>query len=180
MSNPTDEQLMSRFCRGEDSALEALFDRHAPAVQTFLARMVGDAAQAEDLLQMTFLSVVRSRGRYDEGTPFLPWLMTIAANAARSALRRRKHANAYLEDARASSPRTVAPVETDPSARRELLAALNALPAQQREAVVLHKVQGWSFEEIATALGITSGAARIRAHRGYDKLRELLAKLEVR
>ena len=55
--------------------------------------------------------------------------------------------------------------------------AFAELPAQQREAVVLHKLEGWSFTQIAQAFDISETAARIRAHRGYEKLRELLGDL---
>ena len=140
--------------------------------------MVRDPEQAHDLLQQTFLSVVRARGRYDKGTPFVPWLMTIAANAARSTLRHQKHVTAHAEQERAHGTDAVAPVETDPAMRRRLNEALQALPEQQREVVILHKVNGWSFEEIAQSLGISSGAARIRASRGYERLRALLSEVE--
>lgn len=176
----TDEELMLRFCDGDQTAFDALYERHAGRVQGFLARMVREPALAEDLLQTTFLSLIRSRDRYDRGMPVAPWLLTIAGNAARDALRRRK----FREDA-AASPE-VAEIETsvqpsvgDPGVRRRINAALQELPVQQREAVVLHKVEGLSFEQIAQSLGITATAARIRAHRGYEKLRTLLADLEV-
>lgn len=180
MGSPTDEELMERFCDGAHEAFEALFARHAGRVQGFLARMVRDGALAEDLLQSTFLSVIRARGRYEPGTRFIPWLMTIAANAARDALRHQRHVEAYAStgDGVASAP-VVEPSDADPGLRKQLLDALQQLPPDQREAVVLSKVEGWSFEEIAALRGIRPGAARLRAHRGYEKLRELLGGLEV-
>ena len=172
MGTEPDEQLMQRFCEGDAAAFEALYTRHAGGVQGFLTRMVRDGALAEDLLQTTFLSVVRSRGRYERGTTFAPWLMTIAANAARDALRRRQHREAYTREA--PEPLSTAPVTGDPGMRRQLEDALQQLSAEQREAVLLHKIEGWSFEEIASLRGISTSAARVRAHRGYEKLRQLL------
>ncbi len=141
--------------------------------------MVRDPTQAEDLVQQTFLSVIRSRGRYERGQPVGPWLLTIAANAARDLLRRRHRS---VEDlAKTDGPQVeigVAPEVSDPGARRQIEAAFAALPEQQREAVILHKLQGWSFEQIADSLQISVTAARIRAHRGYAKLRESLSGLE--
>jgi RNA polymerase sigma-70 factor (ECF subfamily) len=61
--------------------------------------------------------------------------------------------------------------------RKRIEDALQQLPPDQREAVILSKVEGWSFEEIAELRGIRVGAARIRAHRGYEKLRLLLGEL---
>ncbi|MFY0523360.1 RNA polymerase sigma factor [Archangium gephyra] len=168
---------MERFCDGDQAAFEALFARHAGRVQGFLARMVRDGPLAEDLLQTTFLSVVRARGRYEPGTRFAPWLLTIAANAARDALRRRQHVEAYAKD-RDPSPASVPPGVGDPGMRRHIEDALQQLHPDQREAVILSKVEGWSFEEIASMRGISVGAARVRAHRGYEKLRQLLDGLE--
>ncbi len=186
MVQPTDEALMERFCNGEDVAFDVLFERHAPAVQGFLTRMVRDAALAEDLLQSTMLSVVRARGRFEHGMRFQPWLMTIAANAARDALRKRK-LDPQLTDggethagALALEGGSVPAVMGDPGLRRRLEAAFMALPESQREAVLLHKVQGFGFGDVAQALGITETAARIRAHRGYERLRTLLGDLDDR
>jgi len=177
MRSPTDEELMERFCDGDQAAFEALFARHAGRVQGFLTRMVRDGPLAEDLLQTTFLSVIRARGRYEPGTRFAPWLLTIAANAARDALRRRQHAEAFSKESD-PSPASVQPGVGDPGMRRRLEDALQQLHPDQREAVILSKVEGWSFEEIASMRGISVVAARVRAHRGYEKLRQLLGGLE--
>ncbi|WP_426752493.1 RNA polymerase sigma factor [Myxococcus sp. Y35] len=179
MRSPTDEELMERFLDGAQDAFEDLFARHAGRVQGFLARMVRDGALAEDLLQATFLSVIRSRGRYEPGTRFTSWLMTIAANAARDALRHQRHVDAYSASEAPSPAEAAGPDASDPSLRRHLLDALQQLHPDHREAVVLSKVEGWSFEEIGALRGISAGAARLRAHRGYEKLRELLGELEV-
>jgi len=174
---PTDDALMARFCRGEEAAFEALYERHAAVVLAFLQRMVRDAALAEDLLQTTFLSVVRARGRYEPNTTVRAWIFAIAANAGRDALRRRR--------ARREAPAPEGTVEAaadteeprDPAASRAVQDALMQLPVEQREAVVMHKMHDLSFPEIASALGISTGAAKVRAHRGYLRLRELLAPL---
>lgn len=178
MGAPSDEELMQRYCDGEVRALEALFDRHSGAVHGFLARMVRDDALADDLLQSTFLSVVRSADRYQRGSPVMPWLLTIAGNAARDTLRRRRMGIEVMaqDDTKAPEP-AVEPAMSDPLARARIERAFEQLPAQQREAVLLHKVHGMSFEQIAEALDVTPTAARIRAHRGYEKLRELLEDL---
>lgn len=176
MVDSTDEQLMERFCQGDHAAFEALFDRYGVKVRAYLRPMVKDPQLAEDLTQVTFLSMIRARDRYQRAAPVAPWIFTIAANAARDALRRRTVEKAAVS---ADPPETsVLPETKDHGLRRELEAALDKLPVTQREAVVLHKVQGFSFEQVAESLGITSTAARIRAHRGYEKLRVLLAHLE--
>lgn len=169
---------MQRYCDGDVQALETLFDRHSGTVHGFLARMVRDEALADDLLQSTFLSVVRSADRYQRGSPVMPWLLTIAGNAARDALRRKRMRVEVQapDDSRLPEP-AVEPAMSDPMVRARIEQAFEQLPPQQREAVLLHKVHGLSFEQIAEALDVTPTAARIRAHRGYEKLRELLEDL---
>ena len=178
MGSRTDEELMDQFCQGDGAAFDTLFERHGAHVHALLLRMVRDGALAEDLLQMTWLSVVRSRGRFEHGMAFRPWLLTIAGNAARDALRRDRYARSLAKAQEAEATGSVEPPQTDPGLRKRLQAALEQLPPQYREPVLLHKVEGWSFEEIAAALGVTSTAARIRAHRGYEQLRKLLGDME--
>jgi RNA polymerase sigma factor (sigma-70 family) len=177
MGTATDEELMDRFCEGDHAAFETLFARHAGAVQGFLGRMVRDGSLAEDLLQTTFLSVVRSRDRFERGMRFGPWLMTIAANAARDALRRRQHREAFRDWA--PPPPAVSAEMGDPGVRKHLEDALSRLSTDQREALLLHKLEGWSYEEIAALRGISVSTARVRAHRGHERLRELLIELGV-
>jgi RNA polymerase sigma-70 factor (ECF subfamily) len=165
---------MNQFCDGDNRALEVLFERHAGGVHAFLARMVRDGALADDLLQQTFLSVVRSADRYQRGAKVLPWLLTIAGNAARDTLRKKKQQVEVMVEVPPSLEPSVTPEHSDPGARRLIEAAFAQLPEQQREAVLMHKLHGLSFEDIARALNITETAARIRAHRGYEKLRHLL------
>lgn len=169
---------MARFCDGDDTAFDPLFERLGPGIQRFLGSMVRDRALVEDLTQLAFLSVVRSRDRYLRGSPVAPWVLSIAANAARDTLRR-KHRSMEQQTATGEpAEAAIDPAQPDPGLRKQLELALQQLPEGQREAVVLHKVQGLSFEQIAAMLGTSAGAVRIRAHRGYEKLKELLAHLE--
>src|SRR3712207_3101284 len=137
--------------------------------------MVGDRVLADDLLQTTFLSVVRGRGRYQPQTNLRGWLFAVATNAARDALRRTRRRR---EQSHEAPERGIDPVLPDPAAARALQQALAELPAEQREAVLLHKMHELSFPEIAEVLGIGVSAAKVRAHRGYEKLRARLALLE--
>lgn len=173
----SDDTLMVRFCAGDQGAFEILYDRYASQLEIFLRRFVQDRTLAEDLLQTTFLSFVRARGRYVANAGVRAWIYSIAANAARDALRRRgvrreeplddEVANMGGEDPELSM--------SDPSVARAVNQALNQLPPEQREAVLLHKLHGLSFPEVAAALGTTAGAAKVRAHRGYQQLKLLLA-----
>ncbi|HXX29818.1 MAG TPA: RNA polymerase sigma factor [Myxococcaceae bacterium] len=169
-----DEMLMERFIGGDSTAFDALYARHAGQVHAYLRRMVGPAA-ADDLTQTTFLSVVRSRGRFRPGARFRSWLYAIASNAARDLARR-----ARFEQPTAGGELPDQPVEPglpDPALERTVRAALARLPHAQREAIVLHRFEGLSFAEIADVLGLTESAVKVRAHRGYVQLRVLLGHL---
>ncbi len=168
---------MHRFMGGDGSALDLLYQRHASVVYGFAARMVKERALAEDVLQQTFLSVIRSKDRYTPGQPVGPWLLAIAANACRDQLRRKRTRGEVSTDEAEALP-AGGDSPSDPGARRQIVAAIEALPAPQREAVLLHKLHGLSFDQIGAALGTTALAARLRAHRGYERLRAALASLE--
>ncbi len=172
-----DDRLMAQFCIGHEAAFDEIYRRHATSVHSFLRRMVGQPDLADDLLQNTFFSVVRARGRYLPGTSLRSWIFTIAANTARDA-RRRARVRADLVRAHGVDEGSVDPIHPDPPAARALQQALADLPDDQREAVLLHKMQGLGFAEVAEVLGISVGAAKVRAHRGYEKLRARLGALE--
>jgi RNA polymerase sigma factor (sigma-70 family) len=171
-----DEQLMERIQEGDRNALGELFERHALALQAFLLRMVRDRALAEDLVQVTFLSVFRSARGYQRDRKVAPWLFSIAANAARDSLRRTKlHGRAMGMTADDSLfDHNEQPPLTEPSHRRALQRAFAQLPTLQRQCVVMRRLEHLSFAQIAALLDISETAARLRAHRGSQQLRVLL------
>lgn len=169
-----DEMLMERFIGGDEGAFDALFERHAAQVHAYLRRMAGPVA-ADDLTQTTFLSVVRSRDRFRRGARFRSWLYAIASNAARDHARR-----ARFEQPTEGGELPESPAEStlpDPALERTVQAALARLPHAQREAILLHRFEGMSFAEIAAVLGLSESAVKVRAHRGYVQLRQLLVPL---
>jgi RNA polymerase sigma factor (sigma-70 family) len=139
LQSSEDDALMEQFCRGDENAFESLYARHAAPVLAFLTRMVRDPTLAEDLLQVTFLSVVRARGRYQPGTTVRAWVFAIAANAGRDALRRRRirREDFTAEDAAGDATAPAADAR-DPAAARVVQAALMRLPFEQREASLLY------------------------------------------
>jgi RNA polymerase sigma-70 factor (ECF subfamily) len=169
----TDEALMEAFRGGDTKAFDALFTRHAPPVRAYLLRMVGSQAQADDLVQATFLSVVRARGRFLRGARFKPWLYAIATNAARDA-RRRGKAEVVTPDGELPEEAAEPGAVKDAGLERQVRQALDRLPEAQREAILLHRFEGLSFGEIAEVVGLTESAVKVRAHRGYEALRGLL------
>jgi RNA polymerase sigma factor (sigma-70 family) len=178
-SNVSDEALMDRFCEGDAPAFEALFERYGSRVYAFLVRMVGDSELARDLCQATFYSLIKARGRYSRGRPVSAWIFAIAGNAAKDAIRRKKaRPERVSADGKLPEPPAESSAVTDVGLERRLKNALAQLPSTQREAVLLHHVQGLSFAEVADSQGASVNAVKVRAHRGYEKLRALLRGLE--
>ena len=98
----------------------------------------------------------------------------MAINAARDHLRRHRREEPHSHDALPETAAEPTPLP-DPGLTRTVEAALAQLPESQREAIVLHRFDGFSFREIAEMLGVTETAVKVRAHRGYERLRVLLA-----
>jgi RNA polymerase sigma factor (sigma-70 family) len=169
----SDELLMERFCSGDSGAFDALFRRHAKMVHAFLTRLSGTKAAADDLTQTAFLSVVRARARFRRGAAFKPWLYAIAANAARD-LRRRRRDESTEDGEVAANLAAESPEPRDTGLENAVRSALTRLPEKYRETIVLHRYEGLSFTEIAEVLDVPVGTAKIRAHRGYEQLREML------
>jgi len=167
---------MVRFVDGDRGAFEALFERYREPVYAYLSRIV-DKRTSEDLLQTTFLSVIRARGRFDRGARFKPWLYAIATNAARDFLRRHRAEQLTAEGELSAHEEATRAPEVDPGLQKAVARALQQLPESQRLAIVMHRFQNLTFAEIAEALDLTESAVKVRAHRGYQRLRELLKKL---
>ena len=171
----SDEDLMASYAAGDEVALDELFSRYAPVLLRVLQRQVAGREEAEDLVQQTFLQLHRARYDFDSARKFRPWVFTIALNLRREHSRRvRRRAEWPLEHAPdlASEPHQRARAD----AARDLERALATLPAEQREIIELHWLEGLSFQEVAEVLGTTRGAAKVRAHRGYALLREALER----
>lgn len=169
---------MARFCQGDSTAFDALFQRYSRPVHGYLARLTGSPATADDLVQLTFLSLVRARGRFLPGSRFKPWLYAIATNAARDSQRRSQRPEELT--AEGELPVSIAADTQGPrdsGLEQAVQRALAQLPEGQRVPILLHRFEGMSFAEVADAMGLTESAVKVRAHRGYERLRELLAAL---
>lgn len=169
----TDEELMAAYVAGDQAAFRELFTRHAPGLLAMLRRQVPAAEDAQDLVQQTFLQLHRARRDYRTGSPFRPWVLTIALNLRRELFRRRgRKPTAPLVTEPAAA--TAAPEAEAKEEAGRVRRALEALPAQQREVIELHWFQGLPFADVAATVGASVSAVKVRAHRGYEKLRQLL------
>lgn len=172
-------ELMVAYQRGELDAFEGLFDALAVQVRNYLASLARSVDRADDLLQETFLQVHRSRRTYSPPRPVKPWVFGIARNVFLMDRRARGRKAKHETTAREELPELpVLGLAEDIPATAEVVAALQQLPEDRREAVLLHHVHGFTFKEIGAMLGITGRAAKLRSFRGIQGLREAMTKEE--
>ncbi len=169
--------LMVAYQDGDPMAFDSLYAEVAGPIRGYLRALARDAARAEDLLQETFLQVHRVRRTWDRARPLKPWLYAIARNVylmdRRAAGRRGRH-EAIADDELPDVP--VAPEVESLADRDAVRRALARIAPDRREAILLHHVAGLSFQEVGAVLGVTAGAAKVRAHRGVVELRALLGR----
>lgn len=171
-----DEQLALSLQHGQTEALSALVQRHHGPLLGYLYRLCGaDRALAEDLVQETFLRVIRNLNQYRHPRPFKPWLYAIATNLARdhykSADTRRTD---VLDEGESIALATDLSVGED---ARPIAQALAQIPVGQREVVILRYYQDLSLNEIAEALRIPVGTVKSRLSLGLGRLRTLLEEI---
>lgn len=167
MSHSTDAQLVRRSRLGDRDAFAELVERHAGRAAAAARRILRSREDAEDVVQEAILSSYLSLDRLREPSRFGPWLAAIAGNLAKMRLRQARTA-ADLPGGLA------APADDVVEALDSLRAALAVLPDGEREAVVMHYVEGLSCEEIGLRIGRSAGAVRVRLHRARLRLRERL------
>jgi RNA polymerase sigma-70 factor (ECF subfamily) len=180
--NPSDdfEGRLSEWMRtaqdGDASAYGNLLTAIQPKIRAIVRRKIQDAAAAEDVVQNSLLSIHRGRSTYRSERPFGPWMRAIVRNSIVDHFRERKRrGDREVELIVEHWPDTSEPTDRESAdLAPELAAALAVLPEAQRQAVTLLQVQGLSVAEAALRAGISSGALKVRAHRGYRALHKAL------
>jgi RNA polymerase sigma-70 factor (ECF subfamily) len=174
VDGPTDDELMLRARDGEADALAALFERYQGPLYSFFVRMTSRSATSEDLVQETFLRVMRSKHTYRSTGRFKAWLYQVARSAHSDHYRKRWREQPLGEDEE-SVPSTDSELgdRIEVEEQRELVrAALDRLPPEKREVLVLSRYQGLKYEEIGRILGCPEGTVKVRVHRAMKALRD--------
>lgn len=179
----SDEVLLERARAGDGRAFDALVDRHADRVYAICWRYFGNATDADDAFQATFLAWYRGMSGFRGQAALSTWLYRVATNACHDLARRRARQpmTVPLDDDRGGAghePVDQAAVDRLAAAelQPDLLAALDQLDAEQRRAVLLRDVVGASYAEIAAAQHVAVGTAKSRVHRGHARLAEILRR----
>jgi RNA polymerase sigma factor (sigma-70 family) len=178
-AEPTDEELMLAYGAGDVSAFQALYSRHRGPLFRHLGRQVRDTALAEELFQDVWQRVIMARDRYRPDAKFGTWLYQIAHNRVTDHWRARQHRPDAPSDAdelaaRVPDPETPERQLSAFEERRRLQLALEELPEDQREVVLLRLEQELSLEEIGEITGVGRETVKSRLRYAMDKLRARL------
>jgi RNA polymerase sigma-70 factor (ECF subfamily) len=176
----TDEELMLAYGAGEVSAFEELYGRHRGPLFRFMMRQVREHGTAEELYQDVWQKVITARERYRPEAKFSTWLYQIAHNRLTDHWRALSHRPPPPEDAveraeREPDPQTPERQLSAFEERRRLQLALEELPPDQREVVMLRLEQELSLEEIGEITGVGRETVKSRLRYAMDKLRQRLS-----
>jgi RNA polymerase sigma-70 factor (ECF subfamily) len=172
----TDEQIVERVRSGQTAAFEVLVKRYETRLFNYLRRMTGNASDAEDLFQETFLRVYTHLDQFRTDGLFRPWVYRIATNVCRNQQRwwRRRPRHVFSEygeddapDPAAANPRELA-ISAELAER--LASAVNRLPVRHRAVFLMARYEGMSYEEIGNALGIPVGTVKSRMNKAVNTL----------
>lgn len=186
MADKSDEQLLAEHRQGVSGAFDSLVRRYAGELYGFLARFVGNAALADDLVQEAFVQVHQAAASFDAERSFKPWLYTIAANKARDAMRSRSRRQEYSLDAGSDGDDGVSSgqmldagdeplgeaVERDET-RRAVRKLIDRMPEHLRLILMLGYFQQLPYAEIAEILEIPVGTVKSRLHAAVQHFADL-------
>lgn len=166
--------LVRRAAAGDVGAFERLYRDHVGRVHGAILRLVGmDRARAEELTQEAFVRAWQKLSSYRHESAFSTWLHRLGVNIALMDLRGRREEDTV--DSAVLETMAGGEVPFCAAERGDLERAVSALPPRARAVLVLHDVEGWKHEEIATELGMAVGSSKAQLHRARALLRRSLA-----
>jgi len=167
---PTDLELLRRARAGDGKAFHALVDRFARPMFGLAYSLLGDAHDAEDVVQETFAGAFKSLSRFEERASVKTWLSRILVNQV--ARLRRDHGEKSSE-----LPSDVGVRDGSPAvdAKLDLSATLQKLSLEHREVIVLREIEQLSYEEMAQVLDVPRGTVESRLHRARESMKQLLS-----
>src|SRR5262245_30780615 len=167
-----DASVVTRCLDGDTAAFEVLVSRYQRVLFSLALRMLGDHADAGNATQTAFAKVFENLETYDSRHRFFSWTYRILRNECLNLIRARRHQEPLTSDVATLHDPLAAFEEAEQQHRVE--AALRALPAHQREVLVLRHYAGRSYQEIAAALGITEKTVKSRLYTARQRLARML------
>ena len=180
----TNQDLLRRARRGEEAAYHEIVDGHGTRLYRLAYSLVGNAADAEDVLQETFAGAFRHLGKFGERSSIKTWLSRILVRqAARCHRHRARRTAGSLEHLAEPSGRPVgggsaARPESEADTHMDIRAAMQALQPAHREVIALREFEGMTYEEIAEVLAVPRGTVESRLFRARQELRKQLSDYE--
>jgi RNA polymerase sigma-70 factor (ECF subfamily) len=174
----SDEALMLRYQRGDRSAFATLVRRHQVAVYNFVLRELGSALPADEIAQQVFLGVVREGARFNYETPFSTRLFSIACRLVREERDRTPARRALKGEPNVSASglsQVSAPSET---LEDSIIAAVDALPDEQKDVFLLREVADLPFSEIASVTQQSENAVKVQMQHALQRLRVTLQEFD--
>jgi RNA polymerase sigma-70 factor (ECF subfamily) len=170
-----DRELIARVLAGEATAERALYDRHVDRVYRLAYRLAGDPDLAMDFTQDTFIRAFDRLASYRGDAAFSTWLTAVATSVALNGLRKLKRFRERETDLEHGDNVVASKRSSEPDLKERLSREIDRLPLGYRTVFVMHDVEGYTHEEIGTALGVESGTSKAQLSRARAKLREALA-----
>ena len=179
ISPPTDFDLVRKVSKGDGDAFHELVNRHSRALHAAAQALIGNAADAEDVVQETFAGAYRSAKSFERRASVKTWLRRILLRQVARFYRDRPMKMQGLDtpdamDAPVSPGQPSA--ESGVDARLDVMSVLQQLTPEHREVIVLREIEQMSYEEMAEALGVPRGTVESRLHRARAELKERLGK----
>jgi RNA polymerase sigma-70 factor (ECF subfamily) len=169
------KNLVARVLAGDPQAERELYDAHVDRVYRLVYRMVGDQELAADYTQDTFIRTYERLASFRGESALSTWITAIAISVVYNGQRKVRRLRQREVDLEHAEPVATTTRRADPDLKRKLHAAISALPEGYRTVFLMHDVEGYTHEEIGSALGIQDGTSKAQLSRARAKLRRQLA-----
>lgn len=172
---PDRHTLVRRVLDGDPAAERELYDAHVDRVYRLAYRMTGDGDQAAEYTQDAFVRVFDRLGDYRGEAALSTWITSVALSVIYNGMRKVKRFRQREADLDDAVPLASTTRRAEPDLKQKLAAAIEALPEGYRTVFTMHDIEGYTHEEIATALGVQEGTSKAQLSRARAKLRTMLA-----
>ena len=172
-----ERRLIERVLQGDPAAERELYDAHVERVYRLAYRMAGDADLAQEFTQETFIRAFGRLGSFRGDASLGTWIHSIAVSVVLNGLRKVKRTRGRETELDDAPQLSVGPPILEPTLRQRLRRAIDALSDRYRMVFVMHDIEGYTHEEIGTALEVATGTSKAMLFRARAKLREQLADL---
>ena len=180
MRDRTDEQLMKTYAGGSMEAFEVLYERHRGSLYRYILRLVSNPVSANDLYQGCWEKIIKARRRYNDSVPFKAWMYRIAYNHVMDHFRReRPTADTQVEEIFDHQAGPEEQFSTE-DRKHKLVMAINDLPTEQKDTLLLKLETGLNLQTIAEVTGVNQETAKSRLRYAVKKLKQVMAPSEMR